>query len=109
MYQKIILPHFKKQLKNLNKKYKNISNDLIKSLTNFNKQTSISLGNNIYKIRIKSSDIKKGKNKSFRLIIFVIELDKTIYPIAIYFKSNKTNITDIEIKYHLKCIIHEIK
>jgi len=109
MYQNKILPHFKKQLKKLTKKYGNLPNDTITILTNFNKQSSVFLGNSIYKIRIKSSDINKGKSKGFRLIIFIIELEKIIYPILIYYKGDKENVSKREIKYHLECTINEIE
>ena len=108
MYYFKILPHFKKQLKSLLKKYKNLKEDLIKELKQFNKIKCVALGQNIYKIRLKLSDINKGKSGGFRLIIFIIETNKIIYPLAIYFKGDKENINNQEIKYHLSCILDNI-
>ncbi len=101
--------YFIGQLKPLTKKYRHLKNDLISVLENFNKETSIDLGNSLYKIRIKSSDIRKGKNKSFRLIIFVWQDKNTLVPIVIYFKGDKENISKKELIYHVSIILNEIK
>ncbi|MFH1657339.1 MAG: hypothetical protein ABH919_02630 [bacterium] len=101
--------HFLRQLKPLIKKYRRLKNDLISVLKNFDKETSIALGNNLYKIRIKNSNIRKGKNKSFRLIVFVWQNKNTLVPIVIYFKGDKENISKKELVYHVSVILNEIK
>ncbi len=108
MYNFIILPHFKKQLKPLLKKYQKLKDDLITELTQFNKEKCVAMGQNIYKTRIKSSNINKGKRGGFRLIIFIVETNKIIYPISIYFKGDKENISKQKIKYHLKAIMDNL-
>lgn len=108
MYNFKILPHFKKQLKTLIKKYKGLKKDVVLELEHFDKRNSVGLGQNIYKVRLKSSDINKGKSGGFRLIVFIYEIDEIIFPIAIYFKSDKENISIQEIKYHLSSILDEI-
>lgn len=108
MYHFKILPHFKKQLKTLIKRYKQLKKDVILDLEHFNKRNFIALGQNIYKARLKSSDINKGKSGGFRLIIFIDETDKIIFPIAIYFKGERENISIQEIKHHLSSILDEI-
>lgn len=108
MYYFKILPHFKKQLKPLIKKYKELKKDVILELEHFNKKNSVALGQNIYKLRLKSSNTNKGKSGGFRLIIFIHEIDKIIFPITIYFKSDKENISIKEIKYHLSSVLGEI-
>lgn len=108
MYQFKILPHFKKQLKILIKKYKGLKRDVVLGLENFDKRNSVALGQDIYKLRLKSSDINKGKSGGFRLIIFIYEIDEIIFPIAIYSKSERENISVREIKYHLTFILNEI-
>ena len=101
--------HFIGQLKPLTKKHRHLKDDLISVLRNFDKGTSIALGNNLYKIRIKSSDIRKGKNKSFRLIIFVWQKKNTLVPIVLYFKGDKENISKKELICHVSIILNEIK
>ncbi len=57
---------FKKELKALSKRYKNIKQDyqnLLELLSTANpKEIATHLGNNCYKIRIKNSDNNKGKS-----------------------------------------------
>lgn len=109
MHQTLILPHFKKQLKAYAKKYKYLKEVVIKTIQEFKKEQHTSLGGNIYKIRIKSKDILKGKSKSFRLLIFIIETGNYIVPIAIYFKGDKEDLTKKEINDHLAAILFELR
>ncbi len=109
MYQIIISPCFRKQLKNYAKKYRCLKNEVIFALENFDKQSSVHVGNNIYKIRIKTKDIPKGKSKSFRLIILIIEIEKFIVPIALYFKGDRENISKKEINNTMEMILFELR
>lgn len=109
MYQPLILPHFKKQLKQLSKKYRYLKSEVIAVLESFNRVQHQSLGHNLYKVRIKSKDIKRGKDKSFRLVIFVIEVQKYIVPITVYYKGDRKDITKKEINDHLEIILLEAK
>lgn len=108
MYQYLIFPHFKRQLKPLCKKYRRLKDDLIRTLENFKKSQSQSLGKGLYKIRMKSQNIPRGKNKSFRLVILIIEVQKYIAPIAIYHKSDKQDISTKELNKHLATILFEM-
>lgn len=107
MYQYLILPHFKKQLKQLSKKYRRLKDETVSTLKNFEKSKEQSLGNNLYKIRVKSKDIKRGKDKSFRLIVFIIEIQNYIVPITLYYKGDKKDMSVKEINSHLEIIILE--
>lgn len=109
MYQFLILPHFKKQLKQLRKKYRHLKDDLIKTLENFDKSEHQSLGSDLYKIRMKSQDIPHGKDKSFRLILFVIGNQNYILPVVIYYKGDKNDISLKEINKHLEIVLFEAK
>lgn len=107
MYQYLILPHFKKQLKQLSKKYRYLKDEIVSTLENFEKSKEQSLGNNLYKIRVKSKDIRRGKGKSFRLIVFIVEIQSYIVPITLYYKGDKKDISIKEINDHLEIIILE--
>ena len=109
MYQYLILPHFKKQLKQLSKKYRNLKDEVIVTLEIFDKSKEQSLGNNIYKIRVKSKDIKRGKNKSFRLVVSIIEVHNYIIPVVVYYKGEKIDMTIKEINNHLEIILLEAR
>lgn len=109
MYQYLVAPHFKKQLKQLSKKYRNLKDEVILTLKSFEKIKEQSLGNNLYKIRVRSKDIKRGKNKSFRLIVYIVEVQNYIIPITIYYKGDKTGVTTKEINDHLEVILLEVR
>ena len=84
---------FKKELKQLSKKYKKIKIDyqnLLDSLEN-NPTLGTPLGNDCYKIRIPNSSVPTGKSGGFRIITF-------------YSKSDKENIT----KEELNSILEEL-
>lgn len=108
MYRIIISDHFKGIIKRYVRKYPNFKSDLIKSLECFNKEQAISLGNKLYKIRLKSSDIPRGKSKSFRMIILVVEIENLLTPIVVYFKGDRGDMSDEEINRHLDAIIWEL-
>lgn len=108
MYRPFISQHFKREIKSLAKKYPSLLDDVIVTLSTFDKRANISLGAGIYKIRMKSSQLPKGKGGAFRIIILLIEIDAMIAPITIYFKSDKANITKKEIVFHANLIRREL-
>ena len=101
---------FKKEAKRLNKKYRNLKNDLenlkIELLSNDPKQIGISLGNSCYKIRVANSSIPTGKSGGYRVVYFIIDNDKTITLLSIYSKSDLENISENEID---KRVIDKLK
>ena len=62
----------------------------------------ISLGNNIYKIRLSISSKRTGKSGGARVISYLKIVDNELILISIYDKSERANITDKEIKERLK-------
>lgn len=108
MYRCILLRHFQRQIKFLEKKHPLLRNDVVKILTNFSPKQNIYIGKGIFKIRISSQGLLKGKNSSFRLYILVAELNKTIYPITLYYKGDQSNISRVNIDYHARCIRKEL-
>lgn len=109
MYQVYLADHFLRQLKFYLKKYRNLENDLVATLQNFTLSSTMPLGRKLYKIRLKSSDIPRGKSKSFRLIVFLLEVKNVIVPIALYFKGERQDISEKEIEYHLAMVLADIK
>jgi len=99
-YKVIPTPEFIKNLKILKKKYKNIKKDVLELANELEKNPTMGtdLGNNSFKIRIKNSDNNKGKSAGYRVITYCINDEKEVYLITIYFKSEKENILDLELK-----------
>lgn len=109
MYRPIILPHFKRQLKRHTKKYRHLKEAVISILDNFDKRQYIHIGHNVYKVRLGTKDIARGKSKSLRMLVFVIEVDKYLVPICIYFKGDREDIAKKEINDHLEIILFELR
>ena len=109
MYKIIILPHFKKQLKAYVKKYRFLKKSVIEELQHFDSKQHTHMGNSIYKLRVRTKDIQKGKSKSFRLMILLMEQDNYLVPITIYFKGDVKDISRKELNNHLALILLELQ
>ncbi|MEK7066786.1 MAG: hypothetical protein AAB949_00205 [Patescibacteria group bacterium] len=109
MRQIYLSDHFLRQLKPFLKKFRNLEDDLILTLENFRPETADRLGQKLYKVRLKSQDLPKGKSRSFRMIVFIVGNETLITPIAIYFKSEQHDISAKDAEYHLAMTMSEIK
>lgn len=108
MKQVFFSEYFTKQLRQLKKKYTNVKVDLLKRFGNLNIENEISIGHSIYKIRIASRDMKKGKSGGFRAYIYLYVKKDLLVPLCIYAKSEKEAITEDELRYHFNKTIEEV-
>jgi mRNA-degrading endonuclease RelE of RelBE toxin-antitoxin system len=108
MYQSLFLPHFLRQLKPLLKKYPSVKEDIKRTLADFDTKLYPHLGRNVYKVRLGVTGLARGKSKSLRLIVLVVEHHSLLAPVTIYFKGDKTNISFKELSDHLEIIEIEI-
>ncbi len=95
---------FEKEIKRLTKKYPSLKKDyslLLESLEQ-NPSQGVSLGNNIYKIRLLISSKSTGKSGGARVITYLKIVNKELVLVSIYDKSDRANISDKEIKGRLK-------
>jgi mRNA-degrading endonuclease RelE of RelBE toxin-antitoxin system len=100
---------FKKELKQLAKKYKKIKIDYKNLLDNLENNPTLgtSLGNDCYKIRVANSSIPTGKSGGFRIITLVkIKKDKIVL-LTIYSKTEKESIGRDELGTILEGLVHE--
>lgn len=95
---------FEEKLYRLSKKYRHIRSDIqpiIEQLqeSNFIGDRIPGIGENyvILKVRVKNSDIQKGKNAGYRLI-YQIESQASILLLTIYSKSEREDISPNEIQ-----------
>jgi mRNA-degrading endonuclease RelE of RelBE toxin-antitoxin system len=93
----------KKAIRKLIKKYPKVLKDinpLIEQLEQgiFEGDKIQGFAGDVYKVRIASTDQKKGKRGGFRVIYYVITQDKNVILLTMYTKAHKENITDEEIK-----------
>lgn len=108
MYQILITEHFKKELKPLVKKFRHLKEDILIELKNFSPETATHLAHNLYKLRIRCTDLPKGKSGSFRVIILLVEVESILVPVTLFFKGDRGNIGVKELEYHLSKIKLEL-
>lgn len=98
-YSIIAVPTFRKELKQLVKKYHSLKTDLallFESLEE-NPIQGTYLGKNCYKIRLAIASKGKGKSGGARIITNFVIADETVYLLSIYDKSSKENLSDKEL------------
>jgi mRNA-degrading endonuclease RelE of RelBE toxin-antitoxin system len=96
-------PEYKQNLRSLSKRYRNIRSDTQEILEqiqsgNFVGDRLGGLGENYFviKVRIKNSNIQKGKSAGYRLI-YQVESPTSVMLLTIYSKSDRDDITLNEI------------
>jgi mRNA-degrading endonuclease RelE of RelBE toxin-antitoxin system len=100
---------FERALRSLLKRYRSILDDLqplIETLEN-NQRPGDKIPNtgfDVYKVRIKNSDISKGKSGGYRVIYYLQTSDRIIL-LTLYAKSDQANISAQTIRK----IIHDIE
>ncbi|MEA3360982.1 MAG: type II toxin-antitoxin system RelE/ParE family toxin [Thermodesulfobacteriota bacterium] len=113
-YEAYLSETFQKCIKILKKKYRRVKDDLYDVIQSLEENPSIGdpipgWKKEIWKIRVTSSDIKKGKRSGFRLIYLWKKGDFRIYLLAVYFKGIKEEISKTEIESLLKKLTKELK
>ncbi|MBI1961707.1 MAG: type II toxin-antitoxin system RelE/ParE family toxin [Parcubacteria group bacterium] len=109
MYQTVIVPHFRRQLERYVKKYRHLARAVIHILDSFDARQHARLGGNVYKVRIKTKDLPRGKSSGFRLIVLVVEVHKYLVPATLYFKGDKDTLSQKEINDHLSAVYFELE
>jgi mRNA-degrading endonuclease RelE of RelBE toxin-antitoxin system len=91
---------FKKDIKRLFKKNRLIKQDvdeLIEQLY-LNPKSGTPLGNGCYKLRLKNTSTQKGKSGGYRVITYFIESNCRLTLLTIYSKSERSTLSDDEIR-----------
>jgi len=113
-YEAYLAETFQKCIKILKKKYRNVKDDLMNVIQQLEEDPSIGdpipgWNKEIWKIRVASSDIKKGKRGGFRLIYLWKAGDFRVYLLAVYSKGEKEEISKTEIERLLKKLNKELE
>ena len=103
-YNIIATQDFKKNFKRLYKKYPSLKTDLLELIENLEKdyKIGITLGNNLFKIRLAIESKNKGKSAGARVIYFFLSEENEIYLIHIFDKSQFENIPKTKLIEMLK-------
>jgi len=90
---------FTRAVKKLQKRFKNIQEDCneFTQKINITDDLGTHLGSGIYKVRIANSNKQSGKSSGYRLISYLKLIDKKLYFMYIYDKSDLDNISEKEI------------
>ncbi len=93
---------FKRNLRILAKKYRNISNDIQPIIEQLQSgelpgDKIPGVGYTIFKLRAKNSDVQKGKSGGYR-VIYYLKTDTNIILVTIYSKSEQEDISAEEIQ-----------
>ncbi len=96
-------PEYKQNLRSLSKRYRNIRSDTQEVLEqiqagNFIGDRLVGLGENyvVIKVRVKNSNIQKGKSAGYRLV-YQVESPTNVLLLTIYAKSDRDDISPSEI------------
>ncbi|RNL55107.1 type II toxin-antitoxin system RelE/ParE family toxin [Pedobacter jejuensis] len=105
-YEVLTSSLFDKEFKKLCKKHKSAKHDVISFVEQLklNPKQGISIGDDCFKIRIAITSKGRGKSSGARLITRVRVVNKTIYLLSIYDKSDRDSISDHQLHSVLKSL-----
>ena len=95
---------YAKSIKKLQKRFKHIETDcdnFIDSIQSTD-DLGVDLGNGIYKVRIANSDKQSGKSTGYRLISYLKLVDKILYLMYIYDKSDMSTVSEKQVDRLIK-------
>ena len=97
-FEVLLTPQFQKDLKQLAKRYRSIRKDLEPLLEKLKAgeitgDPLVGLNREVFKLRLKNSDISKGKSAGYR-IIYYIKTKTNIVLVTIYSKSDLSDISN---------------
>ena len=97
-----VTPRFQRNLRKLAKKYLNIRNDIQPIIEQLQQGEILGdcipkIGYEVFKLRVKNSDIEKGKSGGYRLIYYV-KTTTAIILLTIYAKSEQVDIAPDDIQ-----------
>lgn len=105
-FKVVAVQDFDRELKRLSKKYQSLKYDYL-SLVESLEETPLQgtpLGKDCYKIRMPIRSKGKGKSGGARVITYIKIIDKIVYLLSIYDKSEQSSISEKEIIARLNSI-----
>ncbi|TFI50970.1 type II toxin-antitoxin system RelE/ParE family toxin [Mastigocladus laminosus UU774] len=93
---------FQRRLRTLSKKYRHIRSDIQPTIAQLQAGDFVGdqisgTGNTVFKVRVRNSDIQKGKSGGYRLI-YQLESPTNVILLLIYSKSEQADVAAEEIK-----------
>ncbi|ANQ51863.1 type II toxin-antitoxin system RelE/ParE family toxin [Flammeovirga sp. MY04] len=108
-YDIIATEPFGRKLKKLAKKHKSLKADLLNLFNELAENPTLGtpLGKECYKIRMSISSKGKGKSGGARIITYVRIINKKIFLLDIYDKSEQDTISDKDLKLLIDLLANE--
>jgi mRNA-degrading endonuclease RelE of RelBE toxin-antitoxin system len=102
----LVTPNFVAEAKRLSKKYTSLKSDLdsLFRLLSLEPSSGVPLGGGVYKIRLAIRSKGRGKSGGARVITFVRIVERSIYLISIFDKSERESIPDEAIRRLIKSL-----
>jgi len=106
-YKVIPLERFKRDVKQLSKKYRHIKEDLqeLEALLSENPIAGDAipeLKGLFYKTRLRNTDLRKGKRAGYRVVYYLAEESETVFLVTMYVKGEKEDIRPKDILTMMK-------
>jgi mRNA-degrading endonuclease RelE of RelBE toxin-antitoxin system len=95
-------PEFKRNLRGLAKKYPHIQSDVQPFIDQIQRGETVGdkvqgTGYTIFKVRIRNSDVSRGKSGGYR-VIYYLKTAKAVILVTIYSKTEQSDISSAKIK-----------
>ena len=105
-YKVVLAPSFKRSVKKLKKRYRHVKDDARAAIHVLLQTPKLGVvipgGSGIRKLRVRNTDLRKGKSGGYRLLYYVVdEPNATIYLLLLYAKSDRANVTRRELRAFL--------
>jgi len=112
-FEIVFASSFKRSIKRLQNRFPHVKDDVQVAISTLLKSpklgTVIPEGKGVRKLRVRNTDISKGKSSGYRLIYFVEDWpEPTIFLLLLYYKSDKDDITSSELKRLLQDLSDEM-
>ena len=113
MSYSVYLPDsFKRNLKSLTKRFPNVRADVIAAIEEVLRLPTLGVvvpgSGGVRKLRIRSTDLKRGKSGGLRLLYIVLPDRELVGPLFVYAKSDRTDVTRRELRALLADLKQEL-
>jgi mRNA-degrading endonuclease RelE of RelBE toxin-antitoxin system len=111
-YSVYLCQPFKRSVKLLLNRFPHVKDDVALALREILQSPSVGVvipgGDGVRKVRIKSSDLQRGKSGGFRLLYLVEPEQQLVCPLLLYAKSDRQDVTLGELRQLLRELINEL-
>ena len=95
-------PEFKRNIRHLSKKYRHIKSDIQSVIEDLESGRTLgdriqSVGYTVCKLRVRNTDLEKGKRSGYRLIYYIIKKNRIVL-VTIYSKTEQGDVSVAQIR-----------